>query len=225
MKILVADDETEIARALKEVLERNKYTADAVYNGSDAFAYAAAGNYDCIILDIMMPGMDGLSVVRRLRGSGIGTPVLLLTALSGLNDRIEGLDVGADDYLAKPFAMPELLARVRALLRRSESYTPDILRFGNVSLNCGSYEISTPSASIKMGNKEFQLMELFMRNPHTVFSTENIMEKLWGWDSDAEINVVWTNIAYLRRKLRECGADISIHSIRGAGYRLEKTDD
>lgn len=142
--------------------------------------------------------------------------------LSSLSDRVTGLDAGADDYLAKPFALNELLARIRALLRRSENYTSEIIEVGNLTLNCGTYELSTPTDKIKMSNKEYQLIEFFMRNPRAVFSTEALMERFWGWDSDAGINVVWTNIGYLRRKLQDLKADVEIKSIRGSGYQLEE---
>ena len=221
MRILVADDEREITKALKAVLERSKYTVDAVDNGDDALDYALQGVYDGIILDIMMPGQDGLSVLQALREKGVATPVMLLTARSEVSDRVTGLEAGADDYLPKPFAMAEFLARVKALLRRSGSYAMDVLTLGNLSLNCSTYELSTPGRSIRMSNKEFQLMEHFMRSPKQVFSTEDLMDKLWGWDSEAEINVVWTNIANLRRKLSTLEADVELRSIRGAGYRLE----
>ncbi len=222
MRILIADDERELARALKTVLERAKYTADAVDNGDDALEYALRGIYDGIILDVMMPGQDGLTVLRTLREQGVAAPVMLLTARSEISDRVEGLEAGADDYLPKPFAMAEFLARVKALLRRSGNYTADVLALGNLRLNCSTYELSAPGGTLRMNNKEFQLLELFLRSPRRVFSTEELMEKLWGWDSEAEINVVWTNIANLRRKLTQLGADVELRSIRGAGYRLEE---
>ena len=222
MRILIADDERELARALKTVLERAKYTADAVDNGDDALEYALRGIYDGIILDVMMPGQDGLTVLRTLREQGVAAPVMLLTARSEISDRVEGLEAGADDYLPKPFAMAEFLARVKALLRRSGNYTADVLALGNLRLNCSTYELSAPGGTLRMNNQEFQLLELFLRSPRRVFSTEELMEKLWGWDSEAEINVVWTNIANLRRKLTQLGADVELRSIRGAGYRLEE---
>ena len=221
MRILIADDERELARALKTVLERAKYTADAVDNGDDALEYALRGIYDGIILDVMMPGQDGLTVLRTLREQGVAAPVMLLTARSEISDRVEGLEAGADDYLPKPFAMAEFLARVKALLRRSGNYTADVLALGNLRLNCSTYELSAPGGTLRMNNKEFQLLELFLRSPRRVFSTEELMEKLWGWDSEAEINVVWTNIANLRRKLGQLGAGAELRSIRGVGYRLE----
>ena len=222
MRILVADDEREITKAIQAVLSRQNYTVDVVDNGDDALLYAGNGAYDCIVLDIMMPGKDGLSVLRELRGAGLSTPVLLLSARGELEDRVTGLEAGADDYLPKPYAMTELLARVRALLRRSGGYAMETVQVGSVCLNCSSYELSSPTATVKLNNKEFQIMELFMRNARRVFSTEELMSKCWSWDSEAEINVVWTNIGNLRRKLTQIGADVEISSIRGVGYQLEE---
>ena len=222
MRILIADDERELAKALKTVLERSKYTVDAVFTGSDALDYALQGVYDGVILDIMMPGLDGLEVLRALREKGVTTPVMLLTARGEVSDRVTGLEAGADDYLPKPFAMAEFLARVKALLRRSGSYAMDILTVGDLSLNGSTYELSAPGGKARMNNKEYQLMELFMRSPRRIFSTEDLMEKLWGWDSEAEINVVWTNVANLRRKLGQLGSRVEIRSIRGVGYQLEE---
>ena len=224
MKLLVADDEQEILKMLRTVLERSKYAVDTVDNGDDALDYILSGGYDGAILDVMMPGKDGLEVLRRLREAGSSLPVLLLTARGELDDRVNGLEAGADDYLPKPFAVTELLARVKALMRRSGSFTMEIIRLGNLSLNCSTYELSAPGGVQKMNNKEFQMMEYFIRNPKKIFSTEELMEKIWGWDSDAEINVVWTNIANLRRKLSGLGADVQIKSIRGVGYQLEEKD-
>ena len=222
VKILIADDDYEISKVLKTVLERSNYTVDAVFNGDDAVDYIRSGVYDGVILDIMMPGKDGLEVLREIRSKGDATPVLLLSARGELDDRVTGLEVGADDYLPKPFAVSELLARVKALLRRSGGYTGDVLKAGNLSLNCSTYELSTDRGTIRLNNKEFQMMEYFMRNPNIVFSSEDLMEKFWGWDAEAEINVVWTNIGYLRRKLDSLGSTAEIRSIRGAGYCLEE---
>ena len=222
MRILIAEDEVTIARALKVMLEKNKFSVDMVHNGDDALDYIRAGQYDALVLDIMMPGKDGIEVLTTARAEGITTPALFLTAKSEVADRVAGLDAGADDYLPKPFAASEFLARVRALVRRSGAYSPTTLCFGNVTLDCGSYSLKGPSDEIRLNNKEYQLMELFMRHPRQVFSSEFLMEKIWGLDSEAEMDVVWTYIGFLRKKLRQTGADVEIRTIRGAGYELEE---
>ena len=221
MRILVAEDESSIARALKALLEKNKYTVDVVDNGTDALAYITASPYDALVLDIMMPGMDGIQVLRAARAQGISTPALFLTAKSQVEDRVAGLDAGADDYLPKPFASAEFLARVRALTRRSSTYVPSVLTVGNVTLDCNQYDLSTPDGCIRLSNKEYQLMELFMRHPRQVFSSDHLMERIWQADSDAEIDVIWTYIGFLRKKLKQLNANVEIKTIRGAGYSLE----
>ena len=221
MRILVAEDETSIARALKALLEKNKYTVDVVDNGTDALAYITSSPYDALVLDIMMPGMDGIQVLRAARTQGVATPALFLTAKSQVEDRVAGLDAGADDYLPKPFASAEFLARVRALTRRSSTYVPSVLTVGNVSLDCSQYDLSTPEGCIRLSNKEYQLMELFMRHPRQVFSSDHLMERIWQADSDAEIDVIWTYIGFLRKKLKQLNANVEIKTIRGAGYSLE----
>jgi len=223
MRILIAEDELSIARALKVMLEKNKYTVDMVHNGKDALDYIMQVEYDALVLDIMMPEMDGLEVLRRARARGIVTPVLFLTAKSEVEDRIAGLDAGADDYLPKPFVMGEFMARVRALTRRRGVYTANVLSFGNVQLDCDQYFLSVGGQRLRLNNKEFQLMELFMRNPRHVFSTEHLIERVWRLDANAEIDVVWTYIGFLRKKLRQLGASVEIRTIRGAGYALEET--
>ena len=223
MRVLIAEDEVTIARALKVMLEKNKYAVDVVYNGKDALDYIRAASYDALVLDIMMPGMDGLTVLREARALGITTPALFLTAKAEVEDRVTGLDAGADDYLPKPFDASEFLARVRALTRRSGAYTPDRLTLGNMSLDCGTYQLRTPYGETRLNNKEYQLMELFLRNPRQVFSTGHLMERIWGLDSESEMEVIWTYIGFLRRKLKALQADIEIRTIRGAGYALEET--
>ena len=223
MRILIAEDEVTIARALKVMLEKNKYAVDAVYNGTDALDYIRTANYDALVLDIMMPGMDGLTVLREARTLGIATPALFLTAKAEIEDRVTGLDAGADDYLPKPFDASEFLARVRALTRRSGAYTPSRLTLGNTSLDCGTYQLLSPYGQTRLNNKEFQLMELFLRNPRQVFSSEHLMEKIWGFDTETEMEVIWTYIGFLRKKLKSLQADIEIKTIRGAGYALEET--
>ena len=222
MRILIAEDEVSIAKALKVMLERNKYVVDAVYNGTDAVDYACTNVYDALILDIMMPGVDGIAALTAIRRSGVTTPALFLTAKSEVEDRVAGLDAGADDYLPKPFAASEFLARVRALTRRSGGYAPALLRLGNTTLDCGQYTLSTPAGSLRLNNKEYQLMELFLRHPRQVFSSEHLMEKLWSMDSAAEMDVIWTYIGFLRKKLKLLEADVEIRTIRGAGYALEE---
>ena len=223
MRILLAEDEKMIARALRVMLEKNKYAVDVVYNGTDALDYIRTTNYDALVLDIMMPGMDGLTVLREARTLGIATPALFLTAKAEVEDRVTGLDAGADDYLPKPFDASEFLARVRALTRRSGAYTPSRLTLGNTSLDCGTYQLLSPYGQTRLNNKEFQLMELFLRNRRQVFSSEHLMEKIWGFDTETEMEVIWTYIGFLRKKLKSLQADIEIKTIRGAGYALEET--
>ena len=220
MRVLLAEDTKELANALTFVLVHNKYAVDTVGNGIDALECALTGIYDIILLDIMMPGMDGIEVLRRIREESITAPVLILSARCDLGDRINGLDSGADDYLSKPFATTELLARMRALLRRNENYLSDVLTVGNLSLDVKTYELSTETQTIRLNNKEFQLMSCFMRNPSRVFSADELMAKIWGWDYQIDLNVVWTNITYLRRKLEQLHANVQIQSLRGSGYRI-----
>lgn len=222
MRILIAEDEVTIARALKVMLEKNKYAVDMVHNGNDALDYIQATTYDALVLDIMMPGKDGIEVLKAARAGGNTTPALFLTAKAEVADRVAGLDAGADDYLPKPFAASEFLARVHALTRRSNTYASSILSFGNVTLDCSQYLLKTILGEVRLNNKEYQLMELFFRHPRQVFSSEHLMEKVWGLDSEAEIDVVWTYIGFLRRKLKQIGAEIEIRTIRGAGYALEE---
>ncbi|NLV75344.1 MAG: response regulator transcription factor [Chloroflexi bacterium] len=223
MRILVAEDEVEIAKALKVMLERNRYSVDTVHNGIDALDYITTIAYDAIVLDIMMPGMDGFEVLAQARAKGVTTPVLFLTAKGQLEDRVAGLNAGADDYLPKPFATSELIARVKALTRRSDTYTPVIISFGDIRLDCNAYELSCGGEVVRLNNKEYQMMELFMRHPHQLFSTEHLMERIWDLDSEAEIDVVWTYIGFLRRKLKQLGAGVEIRTVRGAGFSLEKS--
>ena len=221
MRILLAEDEISIARALKLMLEKHQYTVDMVHNGADALHFIRSVPYDALVLDIMMPEMDGLELLTAVRKMGIKTPALFLTAKGEIEDRVAGLDAGADDYLPKPFATSEFLARVRALVRRSSTYAPTVLSFGSVELDCGQYVLRTSSGELRLNNKEYQLMELFMRNPRHVFSTTFLMDKLWELETDAEIDVIWTYIGFLRKKLKQLNADIEIKTIRGAGYTLE----
>ena len=221
MKLLLAEDEIAMSEAVVDILNCHKYSVDAVYDGEDALYYARSQSYDGIILDVMMPKLDGLSVLRQLRRDNNTTPVLLLTARAEVEDRIDGLDAGADDYLPKPFVMGELLARVRAMLRRRENYTPDVLRAGNVELDASRFLLSVGAGTLSLSRLEYQLMELFMRNPGITFPAEALLERVWGGDSDAEVGSVWVYISYLRKKLSALGANVEIRSKRGLGYSLE----
>lgn len=222
MRILIVEDEPEIQRVLRILLEREKYSVDCVSNGMEAIEYMKSGAYDAVVLDVMLPGKDGISVLKTVRGQGITTPVLMLTAKADVEDRVAGLDAGADDYLPKPFASTEFLARIRALLRRKDTYIPDVLTLGNLSLHCATHELCTAKKRTKLNNKEFQIMELFLHNPGNLLSADLLMEKIWGWESDTDINVVWTYISYLRKKLKQLRANVEIQSIRGSGYVLTK---
>ncbi|MBQ2144268.1 MAG: response regulator transcription factor [Oscillospiraceae bacterium] len=220
MKLLYAEDEKSLSEAVVDVLEYNKFSVDAVYDGMDALDYARSGHYDGIILDVMMPRLSGLEVLERLRAAGSKTPILLLTAKSEIEDRIAGLDLGADDYLPKPFAMGELLARIRAMLRRRAEFTPDVLSLGNLSLDRQSYTLSVGENRMILPKLEFQLMELFLLNRGIYLSTEDILVKVWGYDTDTEIGVVWVYISYLRKKLTALGANVAIQAKRNIGYTL-----
>lgn len=223
MRILIAEDEAELAKGLKFLLEKNKFTVDIVNNGAEALTYFQSRDYDVVILDIMMPKVNGLEVLRQIREAGSGVPVLMLTAKAEIEDRVAGLEAGADDYLPKPFASPEFIARVKALSRRNAGYTETCLSFGTVQLDCNRYEMSCGDRVMRLNNKEFQVMELFMRNPRFVFSTAHLMDKIWGQDSEADISVVWTYVGFLRKKLKELEADVEIRTARGAGYFLEES--
>ena len=221
MRILLAEDEVSLSKALIRILEKNNHTAEAVYNGIDALQYLESGDYDAVILDVMMPGMDGLSVLRQLRARGSRVPVLILTARGEIEDKVEGLDSGANDYLTTPFDTRELLARLRAMTRGS-GQNASTLTFGNITLDRPTFTLTSPTGAVRLANKEYQMMELLMSNPKQLLSTERIMERIWGYDTDSEINVVWVYISYLRRKLTALGADIQIRSFRNAGYSLEE---
>ncbi len=221
MKILFAEDDKDISKGVVTLLERNSYTVDAVYNGVDALDYAVDGDYDAIVLDIMMPKMDGVTALKKMREEGVDVPVLLLTAKTEVDDRIEGLDAGADDYLTKPFAGGELLARLRALLRRKGEFQSDVIKYGDIELDRTSYTLSCGSKNVKLVGKAYQLMEMLIRSPHQILSVNQLMEHVWGWDSEAEINVVWVNISFLRKKLTEIGSKTEIRATRGVGYSLE----
>lgn len=222
MRLLLAEDEAALSKALTAILERNNYSVDAVYDGQAALEYLAADNYDGIILDIMMPKVDGITVLKEIRSRGSLIPVLLLTAKSEVDDKVLGLDAGANDYLTKPFNSRELLARIRAMTRTQTVQANSQLQLGNVTLDRATFELSTSTGAYRLANKEFQMMELLMSNPKKLISSERFMEKIWGYDSEAEINVVWVYISYLRKKLSALHANIQIKATRNAGYSLEE---
>ena len=224
MKLLLAEDEAELSRALVTILQHHNYTVDPVFNGRDALDYALIGEYDGIILDIMMPGLNGLEVLQKLRQKCITTPALFLTAKGEIGDRITGLDLGADDYLTKPFDVGELLARVKAMIRRRENYTPDTLSFGDITLDHDLCELTSQEGAVRLGNKEFQVMEMLLMNPGQLISTDLFMERIWGCDSEAETNVVWVYISNLRKRLQSVGSQVRIVASRGLGYKLEDSE-
>ncbi|MDE5768308.1 MAG: response regulator transcription factor [Oscillospiraceae bacterium] len=221
MKILVVEDEAALAEALSEILKRNKYLVDAVYNGEDGLSYALTDLYDCILLDIMLPKMNGLDVLRALRKQHISTPVLLLTAKSDIEDKITGLDSGADDFLTKPFATGELLARVRALTRRKGEVITDEFTYGDIALNKSTFSLSCEGEFVKLSLKEYQIMEILISNPRQLISKERFIEKIWGYESDIEYNNIEVYISFLRKKLSVIGSHVTIRTARGVGYFLE----
>ncbi len=221
MRLLLAEDEKTLSNALVTILKHNNYSVDAVYNGEDAIDYIETGVYDGAILDIMMPKVDGITVLKTIRAGGNKMPVLLLTAKSDVDDKVLGLDAGADDYLTKPFVTKELLARIRAMTRRQAELTDNSLSFGDLKLDRVSFELSSPSGKLPLTAKEFQIMESFMNYPSQIISAERLMEKIWGFDSDSEINVVWTYISYLRKKLKLLQSGVTIKAVRNIGYTLE----
>ena len=221
MRLLLAEDEKEMSAAVETILKHNNYSVDCVYNGADALDYLETGLYDGAILDIMMPKMDGITVLKKVRAENIDVPVLLLTAKSEIDDKVGGLDAGADDYLTKPFAMKELLARVRSITRRRGEVTDSTLKCGDLSLDTLSYIISCGEKSVRLQNKEFQMLEMFMKSSGQIFSADQFMDKIWGYDSDTELNVVWVYISYIRKKLTEIGSTVKIKAVRGVGYTLE----
>ncbi len=225
MRILLAEDEKEMSNAIVAVLKHEHYSVDAVYDGQDALDYLETGLYDGAILDIMMPKMDGVSVLKEIRKQGMDVPAILLTAKSEIDDKVEGLDAGADDYLTKPFAMKELLARLRAITRRQGEVTDQIMEFSNLKLDRSTFMISTEKDSLRLANKEFQMLEMLLSNPGQIISTDQFMDKIWGYDTETELNVVWVYVSYLRKKLSKIGAKVNIKAARGVGYLVEAEHD
>ncbi len=221
MRLLIAEDDTKLLKSLKHIFESNKYMVDAVSNGIDAQAYAETGEYDGIVLDIMMPGMDGTTVLRKIRAKGISTPVLFLTAKTEVYQRVEGLDAGADDYLPKPFSTQELLARVRAMLRRRDNYAPEIIEVNGLTLNRSTYELSFAAQACSLSGREFQIMEMLMGRPCFIVTSNEFLSHVWGWNSEVDVSVIWVHISNIRKKLAAMQAPIEIKFVRGAGYKLE----
>lgn len=225
MKLLIAEDDPKLLKSLIHILETNKFSVDGVNNGDDALSYELTGEYDGLILDIMMPGMDGLKVLQSLRASNITTPALFLTARTEVSDRVEGLDAGADDYLPKPFSTVELLARIRAMLRRKDTYLPDLLTVGSVTLNRSTYQLGFGNELQSLSGKEFQILEMLMQQPGVIISSERFITHLWGWDTSVDISVIWVHISNLRKKISAINAPMEIRFIRNAGYVLEVKND
>lgn len=226
MRILLAEDEVSLSKALKVILERNNYSVDQVYDGEEALSFLSADNCDCLILDLMMPKVDGITVLKTMRKEGNMLPVIILTAKSEVDDKVLGLDSGANDYLTKPFNSRELLARIRAITRSKENNEGDsILKLGNTILMRDTFILKTDSGETRLQSKEFQILELLMQNKNKLISTERLMEKIWGFDSEAEINVVWVYISNLRKKLVSLDSNVEIKATRNAGYTLEERND
>lgn len=221
MRILIAEDDPKLLKSLIHIFETNKFSADGVSTGEDALLYGQSVEYDGLVLDIMMPGMDGIKVLQTLRQSGVTTPALFLTARTEISQRVEGLDAGADDYLPKPFSTAELLARVRAMLRRKDTYLPDLLTVGSVILNRATYQLSFEDKIQALSGKEFQILEMMMQAPGTIISTDRFITHLWGWDTNVDTSVVWVHISNLRKKINLIHAPLEIRFIRNAGYVLE----
>ena len=223
MRILIAEDDPKLLKSLVHIFELNHYAVDGVDNGIDAFDFASSDEYDGLVLDIMMPGMDGVTLLKKLRAKGITTPALFLTARTEIDQRIEGLDAGADDYLPKPFSTGELLARVRAMLRRKDNFTPDMLTFGSLSLNRSTYELICGGKTHALSGKEFQVMEMLIQNPNAIVTAEQLITHIWGWDTNVDTSVVWVHISNIRKKLEGLCAPVAIKFVRNAGYMLEAT--
>ncbi len=224
MRILLVEDEKALSKVIVKILEKNNYSVDAAYDGEEALSYIENGDYDAAVMDVMMPKMDGITLLKKIRAKGIQLPVLMLTAKAEIEDRVLGLDSGANDYLPKPFDSRELLARIRSITR-SKNETDVHITAGNITLDRTKFELASPTGSFRLTNKEYQLMELFISNPNIIIPTERIMEKIWGYDSDSEMNVVWVYISYLRRKLKALNADVQIKAFRNSGYSLEGCND
>lgn len=224
MKVLIADDEKTLVGLLKEILKRENIDSDAVYNGSDAIDYAVAGEYDLIVLDIMMPKMNGFEAIKEMRKKKIATPVLFLSAKSEVGDKVDGLNLGADDYLTKPFAATEFIARVKALTRRQAEYKGNETTFGDLTLDRDAFFLRSGGGEIKLGNTEYKIIEMLIANPKTIVNKERLVERVWGWDNEAEYNNAEVYISFLRKKLTAIKSCVAIKAVRGIGYRLSLTE-
>lgn len=222
MRLLIVEDEKSLSDPLVEILKQNKYIVDAVYNGQDGLEYGMTGVYDIIILDIMLPKINGFEVLKILRKEKVTTPVLLLTAKYDIQDKITGLDLGADDYLTKPFASDELLARLRAISRRKGEYTGDNLSFNTITLSKSTYELSNGGQKVRLGLKEYQIMEMLISNSKQIIPKERFIDKIWGYDCNSEYNNIEVYISFLRKKLQAVHSKVQIKTIRGVGYSLEE---
>jgi len=221
VKILIADDEKALIEMLKEIFKQNKIDCDTVFNGQDAVDYATLADYDLIILDIMMPKLNGYQALQEMRKNGIKTPILMLSAKSAVEDKVDGLNFGADDYLTKPFATSELLARVNALTRRKGEYIGEAIAFADLSLNKNNFSIAGNGQEIKLSSTEYKIMELLLLNPAIITNKERLIEKIWGWDSEAVYNNAEVYISFLRKKLTALRSKVSIKAVRNVGYCLE----
>lgn len=225
MRILLAEDEKSLARAVSAILQKNNYTVDVVFDGKSALEFITGENYDAIILDIMMPGVDGYTILKIIRSRGVKTPVIFLTAKSDVEDKVKGLDLGANDYLTKPFDSRELLARIRSIIRTAGVQYTSELKMGNITLDSNSFELSGPKGVIRLAGKEFQMLEMMLHYSGRLISVEMFMDRIWGYDTETEMNVVWVYISYLRKKLVDIGANVIIKSVRNSGYYMEVADD
>ena len=220
MRLLLAEDEKSLSKALTSILTKNNYSVDAVFDGDEAESYIMTGDYDCVILDVMMPCQDGFEVLRNVRRKGITTPIIMLTAKSQIDDKVEGLDLGANDYVTKPFDSKELMARIRAITRNATTSSDNILKYGNITLNRNNFELSSPSSSVTLASKEYQILEYLMLNQGMLISSERFMDKIWGLDYEGDSSFIFTNLSYIRKKLTKIGANVKIKA-RNAGYTLE----
>ena len=225
MRLLLCEDEKTLSKVIKVLLTSNNYSVDTVFDGEEALDYIRTNIYDGIILDLMMPKINGIDVLKKIRSEGIKTPILILTAKAEIDDKVLGLDSGADDYLTKPFASKELVARIRALVRRGNTQLDSILKFHDLILDSSTLTLSSNSSSVNLSNKEFQIMEMLMANTNHVISNETFFDKIWGFDTEIEISIVWVYVSYLRKKIKELNSRVTIKVIRSAGYRLDYTDD